>query len=115
MSYIITPFEVSAKALPAPAHVRFVHMFSAIATRHSDTIDCWFRVNGQRVTVSISCPALTELRHQRQGKVLGDQEIAEIAALHLRHTLERGYDPTQAELFIDLPQLKKLGIEAGHL
>jgi hypothetical protein len=115
MSYIVTPFEVSAKALPAPAQVRFVHLFPAIATRHSDTIDCWFRVNGQRVTVSISCAALTELRQQREGKVLTDQHLAEIAALHLRRTLERGYDPTQAELFIDLPQLKKLGKEAGYL
>src|SRR5580700_11408310 len=112
MSYIVTPFEVTAKALAAPAQVRFVHLFPAIATRHSDTIDCWFRVNGQRVTVSISCAALTELRQQRQGKVLTDQQLAYIAALHLRRTLERGYDATQAELFIDLAQLRKLGAEA---
>src|SRR5580700_11301110 len=110
MSYIVTPFEVSAKALPAPAHCRFVHLFPAIATRHSDTIDCWFRVNGQRVTVSISCPALTELR-QREGKYLADQQLAEIAALCLRRTLERGYDPTQAQLFIDFALLRKLGAE----
>ena len=115
MSYIVTPFEVSAKALAAPAQVRFVHLFPAIATRHSDTIDCWFRVNGQRVTVSISCAALTQLRQERGGKVLSDQQLAEIAALHLRLTLERGYDPTQAELYIDLPQLRKLAGEAGHL
>jgi hypothetical protein len=115
MSYIVSPFEVTAKALSAPAQVRFVHLFPAIATRHSDTIDCWFRVNGQRVTVSISCAALTELRRERGGTVLGDQQIAEIAALHLRRTLERGYDPTGAELFIDLPNLRKLGGEAGYL
>jgi hypothetical protein len=114
MSYIVTPFEVSSKALSAPAHCRFVHLFPAIATRHSDTIDCWFRVNGQRVTVSISCPALTELR-QREGKYLKDQQLAEIAALHLRRTLERGYDPTQAELFIDAALLQKLGSELGYL
>ncbi len=113
MSYIVTPFEVSSKALPAPAHCRFVHLFPAIATRHSDTIDCWFRVNGQRVTVSIHCAALTDLR--QQGVLLKDQQLAQIAALHLRHTLERGYDPTQAELFIDEPLLKKLGAELGYL
>jgi hypothetical protein len=115
MSYIVSPFEVAAKALPAPAHVRFVHLFPAIATRHSDTIDCWFRVNGQRVTVSISCAALTELRRERGGKVLSDQQLAEIAALQLRHTLESGYDPTEAELFIDLIQLRKLSDQAGYL
>ncbi len=114
MSYIVTPFEVSSKALPAPAHCRFVHLFPAIATRHSDTIDCWFRVNGQRVTVSISCAALTEVRRS-QGTLLKDQQLALIAALHLRRTLERGYDPTQAELFIDGAQLQKLGAELGYL
>jgi len=33
MSYIVTPFEVSAKGLEAPVKVRFVHLFPAIATR----------------------------------------------------------------------------------
>ena len=113
MSYLVSPFEVSAKALPAPAQCRFVHLFPAIATRHSDTIDCWFRVNGQRVTVSISCAALTALR--TEGKILKDQQLAEIAALHLRSTLEKGYDATQAELFIDLAQLRRLGNELDYL
>ena len=114
MSYIVTPFEVSAKSLPAPAQVRFVHLLSGIATRHSDTIDCWFRVNGQRVTVAISCAALTELR-ERERKRLRDQQLAGIAALHLRRTLEHGYDPTQAELWIGLPLLRELGRELGYL
>lgn len=114
MSYIVTPFEVSSKALAAPAQCRFVHLFSAIATRHSDTIDCWFRVSGHRVTVSISCAALKALR-QQDGTIVSDQRLAEIAALHLRKTLEAGYDPTQAELFIDLPQLRHLGGELGYI
>ena len=114
MSYIVTPFEVSAKALPAAVHCRFVHLFPAIATRHSDTIDCWFRVNGQRVTVAISCAALTALR-KLEGKSISDQRLAEIAALYLRRTLERGYDATQAELYIDLALLRKLGSELGYL
>lgn len=114
MSYLVTPFEVSAKALPKPVHCRFVHLLPAIATRHSDTMDCWFRVNGQRVTVSISCAALTHLR-EREGKYLSDQQLAEIAALHLRQTLEKGYDATQAELFLDLDELRRLGRELGYL
>ena len=114
MSYVVTPFEVSAKALAEPVHCRFVHLLSGIATRHSDTIDCWFRANGQKVTVSISCAALTALREQ-EGKYLSDQQLAGIAALHLRQTLEKGYDPTQAELFLDLDELRKLGRELSHL
>jgi len=94
--------------------VRFVHLYSAIATRHSDTIDCVFLVEGQHVTVSISCPALTDLR-ERDGKYLSDQQLAEIAALYLRRTLEQGYDATQAELFIDAINLRGLGRELGYL
>ena len=114
MSYIVAPFEVSSRALAEPVKVRFVHLFAAIATRHSDTIDCIFLVEGQHVTVSLSCPALTQLR-EKEHKYLSDQQLAEIAALHLRRTLEYGYDATQAELFIDGIQLRALGKELGHL
>jgi hypothetical protein len=114
MSYVVTPFEVSARTLGEPIHCRFVHLFPGIATRHSDTIDCWFRVNGQRVTVSISCAALTRLR-DLESNYLSDQKLAEIAALHLRQTLEKGYDATQAELFLGPNELRKLGRELGYL
>jgi len=114
MSYLITPFEVKSRAFAQPIKARFVHLFSAIATRHSDTIDCVFLLDGQHVTVSISCPALTELR-ERDRKYLSDQQLAEIAALHLRRTLEQGYDATQAELCIDATCLRALGQELGYL
>ena len=114
MSYIVTPFEVSSRALAGSVKVRFVHLYPAIATRHSDTIDCVFLIDGRHATVSISCPALTELREKEQ-KYLSDQELAEIAALHLRRTLEQGYDATQAELFIDGTRLRALGKELGYL
>ncbi len=114
MSYIVTPFEVSSRGLAEPVTVRFVHLFAAIATRHSDTIDCVFLVDGQHATVSISCPALTELR-EKDHKYLSDQQLAEIAARFLRRTLEHGYDATQAELFIDGIQLRSLGRELGYV
>jgi hypothetical protein len=114
MSYIVTPFEVSSRGLAELVKVRFVHLFPAIATRHSDTIDCVFLVDGQHCTVSISCPALTQLR-EKEAKYLGDQQLAEIAARFLRSTLEGGYDATQAELFIDGNRLRALGKELGYL
>jgi hypothetical protein len=124
MSYIVAPFEVSAQALAEPTKVRFVHLYPAIATRHSDTIDCVFRVGeqqvngehieGPRATVSISCAALNELS-EKEHQQLSDQQLAEIAALHLRRTLQQGYDATQAELFIDGAQLRVLGRELGYL
>ncbi len=114
MSYIVTPFEVSSQALAEPAKVQFVHLLPGIATRHSDTMDCIFRVNGKNSMVSISCAALTELR-QKDKKYLSDQQLADIAALYLRRTLEHGYDATQAELYINNAHLRALGKELKYL
>jgi len=114
MSYIVTPFEVISKVAPEPLAVRFVHLLSGIATRHSDTIDCIFRVGGQTVTVAISCATLTELR-EHEHKSLKDQQLAEISALHLRRTLERGYDATLAELFLAGDELRGLARHLGYL
>lgn len=114
MSYVVTPFEVSSRALPEPVKVRFVHLFPAIATRHSDTIDCVFLVDGKHTTVAISCAALAELRECDQ-KHLTDQQLAEIAAMFLRRTLQAGYDPAEAELFVARDQLGALAQELGYL
>jgi hypothetical protein len=114
VSYLITPFEVSSKALNEPASCRFVHLYPAIATRHSDTMDCVFLVNGQKATVAISCAGLKRLADQGHAP-LRDQQLAEIAALHLRRILERGYDPTEAELFVREESLRLLAKELGYL
>ena len=114
MSYLITPFEVSSKAREGSAICRFVHLYPAIATRHSDTVDCIFRVNGRTVTVAISCAGLRLLAVQDQTP-LRDQQLAEIAALHLRQILEQGYDPTEAELFVGTDALRCLAKGLGFL
>ncbi len=114
MSHIVTPFEVSSMALAEPAKVRFVQLLPAIATRHSDTMDCVFLVDGQKVTVAISAAALTELR-DRDNAYLTDQQLAEIAARILRRTLEQGYDATQAELFVGREDLRTVGRKLGFL
>jgi hypothetical protein len=114
MSYIVTPFEVSSKGLEAPVKVHFVHLYSAIATRHSDSMDAVFLVDGQKATVAISCATLAELR-ERDRKNLTDQQLADIAALHLRRTLKHGYDATEAELFLGGEEFRALGRELGYL
>jgi hypothetical protein len=114
MSYIVTPFEVASKGLEAPVKVHFVHLYSAIATRHSDSMDAVFLVDGQKVTVAISCATLAELQ-ERDRKNLTDQQLADIAALHLRRTLERGYAATDAELFLSGEEFRALARELGYL
>jgi hypothetical protein len=114
MSYFVMPFEVTSKGLGSPVKVRFVHLYSAIATRHSDSIDAVFLLDGRKATVAISCATLAELR-ERDGKNLTDQQLAEIAALHLRRTLEQGYEATEAELFLGGEQFRALAREIGYL
>ena len=88
MSYIVTPFEVTSRGLEAPVKAHFVHLYSAIATRLSDSMDAVFLAVAQKVTVAISWVILVELQ-EREHKNLTDQQLAEVAALHLRRTLER--------------------------
>ena len=114
MSYIVTPFEVASKGLEAPVKVHFVHLYPAIATRHSDTMDAVFLVDGRKATVAISCATLSELR-ECERKNLTDQQLANIAALHLRRTLERGYDVTEAELFLSGEEFRALARGLGYL
>lgn len=114
MSHVVAPFEVVSKAFAQPVRVRFVQLMPGIATRHSDTMDVFFFVEGQKVNVAVSCATLTELR-EREGKDLTDQQIVNVAARHLRRTLEQGYDPTEAELFLGGKQLRELAQELGYL
>ena len=114
MSYLVTPFEVSSKALAEPVKIRFVHLLSGIATRHSDTIDCTFLVNGHKLTVAISCATLTGMR-EREKKFLTDQQLVEIAARFLRENLEAGYDAALTELFLGEGQLRAVARELGLL
>src|SRR5208337_1953167 len=107
MSYIVAPFEVASKGLESPVKVHFVHLYPAIATRHSDSIDVVFLIDGRKATVAISCATLAELR-VRGGKNLTDQQLADIAALHVRRTLQQGYDATEAELFLSGEQFRGL-------
>ena len=114
MSYTVTPFEVVSKGLEGPVKVHFVHLYPAIATRHSDTIDAVFLVDGRKATVAISCATLAELR-EREGKSFTDQQLADIAALHLRRTLQRGYDAPEAELFLCGAEFRALARELGYM
>ncbi len=114
MSYLLSPFEVISKTLPEPVRVRFVHLYAGISTRHSDTMDCVFRVDGRNVTVAIPCATLTALR-EREGRDLTDQQLVNTAARHLRRTLEQGYEPTETELRLSDGEFRSLARELGYL
>jgi len=114
MSYLVGPFEVASKGLEAPVKVHFVNLYPAIATRHSDSMDAVFLLDGRKATVAISCATLFELR-KAEGKTFTDQQLADIASLHLRRTLEQGFEATEAELFLSDEPFRLLARELGYL
>ncbi len=99
MSEMVAPFTVRARLTGEEYQIRFSHLWSAIATRHSDTIDCKFLVNGRGLIVALPHPALVEFR-QRAGRSLLDAEVAQIATACLREYLEADNDPQVSTLTV---------------
>ena len=54
MSEFVAPFDVPSKLTDEAYHVRFSHLWNGIATRHSDTIDTKFFVDGRGVVVGLA-------------------------------------------------------------
>ncbi len=63
-------------------------MWNGIATRHADTIDTKFYVNGEAHVVGLAHPAFVSFR-DRTGRDLTDRESSFIAAEYLRERLEQ--------------------------
>jgi GTP-sensing pleiotropic transcriptional regulator CodY len=88
MGDFIKPFEVASKMTDMVYRVRFSHMWNAIATRHADTIDCKFYVDGKGVVLGLIHTAFVEFR-DRYKRGLTDRESSFIAAEYLRERLEQ--------------------------
>ena len=88
MSDFVRPFEVSSKMTDMVYRVRFSHMWNAIATRHADTIDCKFYVDGKGVVLGLPHTAFVEFR-ERYKRSLTDRESSFAAAEYLRERLEQ--------------------------
>jgi hypothetical protein len=91
---------------------RFCNCWNGIATRHSDTIDCKFFVDGKGVLVGLAHPGFVEFR-SRAGRNLTDREGSYIAAEYLRERLEQEdehalYDVSAADV---LRLIEKLHIQ----
>ena len=88
MSEFVGGFEVSSKLTDQLYHCRFSHLWNGVATRHSDTIDTKFFVDGRGVVVGLAHTAFVEFR-QRTGRDLTDREASSVAAEFLRERLEQ--------------------------
>ena len=93
-------FEARSKLTGEVYRCRFSHLWSAIATRHSDTLDCKFFVNGRPVIVSLALTGFVTFR-ERAGRELSDREASHIAAAYLKDCLETDGDTDRSELTVD--------------
>jgi hypothetical protein len=87
MTDFIGAFDVQSKLTDKLYECRFSHMWNAIATRHADTIDTKFWVDGQTIVVGLAHTAFAEFR-ERSGRSLTDREASYVAAQYLRERLE---------------------------
>ncbi len=111
MSEFVAPFEVRSKLTGQAYQCRFSHMWNAISTRHSDTIDCKFFVEGRSTVVGLAHTAFVEFR-SRTGRNLTDREASYIGAHAIAERLEQEeerelYDVPHADV---LRLIDKLGI-----
>jgi hypothetical protein len=88
MSEFIGAFDVPSKVTDYVYKCRFSHCWNATATRHSDTMDCKFIVDGKGVILGLAHPAFVEFR-DRTGRGLADREASFVAAEYLRERLEQ--------------------------
>ncbi len=87
MSEFIGAFDVASKLTGQTYRCRFSHMWNGIATRHSDTIDTKFFVDGRGVVLGLAHTAFVAFR-KRAGRDLTDREASFLAAEYLRERLE---------------------------
>jgi hypothetical protein len=87
MSQFVGAFEVVSKLTGRVYHLRFSHLWNGIATRHADTIDTKFFVDGDALVVGLAHTAFVKFR-EKTGRDLSDREASFVSAEYLRERLE---------------------------
>jgi hypothetical protein len=87
MSTFVGAFDVTSKLTGNTFQCRFSHMWNGIATRHADTIDTKFFVDGKAIVLGLSHKAFVKFR-ERTGRDLSDREASFIAAEFLCERLQ---------------------------
>jgi len=109
MSQFIGAFEVTSKLSGQTYQCRFSHMWNGIATRHADTIDTKFFVDGAAHVVGLAHTAFVKFR-EKSKRDLTDREASFIAAEYLRERLEEDdlrplYDVPESEVLRLIAQI----------
>ena len=87
MSTFVGAFDVTSRLTGHRYQCRFSHMWNGIATRHADTIDTKFFVDGKAVVLGLAHKAFVKFR-DRTSRDLTDREASFISAEFLCERLE---------------------------
>jgi hypothetical protein len=88
MSEFVGQFDVSSRLTDQTYHCRFSHLWNGVATRHSDTVDTKFLIDGRGVVVGLAHTGFVKFS-ERCGRDLSDREASYIAAHYLHEQLEQ--------------------------
>jgi hypothetical protein len=88
MSEFVGEFDVTSRLTDRTYHCRFSHLWNGVATRHSDTVDTKFLVDGKGSIVGLSHPGIVEFT-AKAGRNISDREASYVAAQYLREQLEQ--------------------------
>ena len=88
MSDFVGEFDVSSRLTGHTYHCRFSHLWNGVATRHSDTVDTKFLVDGRGAIVGLAHTGFVQFT-EKSGRDLSDREASYVAAHYLREQLEQ--------------------------
>ena len=88
MSQFVGEFDVTSRLTDRTYHCRFSHLWNGVATRHSDSVDTKFLVDGNGTIVGLAHPGIVQFT-TRAERDLSDREASYVAAQYLREQLEQ--------------------------
>src|SRR5258706_3772123 len=87
-SQFVGECDVTSRLTDQTYHCRFSRLWNGVATRHSDTVDTKFLVDGRGVVVGLAHTGIVQFTKQA-GRDVSDREASYIAAQFLREQLEQ--------------------------
>ncbi len=88
MGQFVGEFDVTSRLTDRTYHCRFSHLWNGIATRHSDTVDTKFLVDGKGSVVGLAHPGIIQFK-AKSGRDISDREASYVAAYYLKEQLEQ--------------------------
>jgi hypothetical protein len=88
MSEFVGEFDVASRLTDHAYHCRFSHLWNGVATRHSDSVDTKFLIDGNGTVVGLAHTGFIQFV-EKSGRDQSDREASYIAAQYLREQLEQ--------------------------